>query len=276
MYKEVGNRYEFDGDFEQYLLGVGVSANHIKMMKERKLQADKERYFSIKEDEKKELVSLQKVIGTCRGTVGVSVFENVRTMWNWERKPDRFENWFKRLERMSLDRLKKLYEELDYPVEMAYYKDEDEYFLIGDGNHRTLTAMLLGAEYIKSNVMVKVCDYEKKEKYFAERNFYTKYNISNIISSETGRYKIIFRWRSACYEVNGFESAKANENCYDLINRLSREIERDNRKAELWYKVPVKLRNFLRRFFKDKRFFQYIEKRNPSDINCGGVILCEF
>ncbi len=95
-------------------------------------------------EKEKQLVPLQKVIGTSRGTAG--------------------------------DRVRASYKELGYPVEMVFYKD-DEYFLTSDGNHRTLTVMLLSAESIKANVSVQVCDYAKREKYSAEQEFYAEYDI---------------------------------------------------------------------------------------------------
>lgn len=38
------------------------------------------------------------------------------------------------------------------PVDVNYYTDSDEYFVERDGNHRALTAMLIGAPYIKARV----------------------------------------------------------------------------------------------------------------------------
>lgn len=45
MYRKIGKRYEYEGDFEQYLLDIGVSDNHIEKMKEKKLQEDRNKYF---------------------------------------------------------------------------------------------------------------------------------------------------------------------------------------------------------------------------------------
>ncbi len=45
---------------------------------------------------------------------------------------------------------------------MVYYECDDEYFLTGDGNHRTLTAMLVGSEYILAKVTRVKCDLEKE------------------------------------------------------------------------------------------------------------------
>lgn len=36
MYKEEDNIYVFDGDFEEYLLSIGVDHEHIERMKKKK------------------------------------------------------------------------------------------------------------------------------------------------------------------------------------------------------------------------------------------------
>lgn len=100
---------------------------------------------------------MSKVIGTSRGTVGKSVFENVRIIPDGEREPKRFKGCFDFLNSMTLEELKESYKELFNPVKMVYYKDDEEYYLVTDGNHRTLTAMLLGAEYIRADVTTMYC-----------------------------------------------------------------------------------------------------------------------
>lgn len=276
MYKKEGERYVYDGDFEKFLLDIGVSIEHIKKMKEKILQSDKECYYSsVEYDRQIDLVPLDKVVGTSRGTVGESVFENVRTMLDWEREPTRFDKCFCYLNNMTLEELRKTYEKLSYPVDMVYYKDDDEFFLSSDGNHRTLTAMLLGAQNIRANVTVKYCDKEKRKKYLAEQEFYHKYNVSQILLSYRG-YKIIFIENNTYFEVDGYEMIKSNENCYSVIERLSNEIEKDRKIAEILLKLPNKIINIVRILLKDKRYFQYIEKHHPSDINCEFVCLYDF
>lgn len=209
--------------------------------------------------------------------MGSSVFENVRTMQEGERDYRRFEKCFMFLDRMSFHELIKSYEKLCYPVKMVYYKDDDEYFLITDGNHRTLTAMILGAEYIKADVTVMTWDKEKKEKYLAECEFYNKYNIFKILVSREGRYKIIFNDGNKYYEVNGFRRGRDIESCYGIINRLSVEIEKDRRNMELYLKIPVKVRKVLQYFLRNSRLLQYIEKRYLIlTCNENSIKLCEF
>lgn len=276
MYKKEGERYVYDGDFEKFLLDIGISIEHIKKMKEKILQSDKECYYSSGGYNRQiDLVPLDKVVGTSRGTVGESVFENVRTMLYWEREPTGFDNCFCYLNNMTLEELRKTYEKLHYPVDMVYYKDDDEYYLSSDGNHRTLTAMLLGAQNIRAYVTVKHCDKEKRKKYLAEQKFYHKYSVSQILISYRG-YKIIFIENNTYFEVDGYERIKSNENCYSVIERLSNEIENDRKIAAILLKLPNKIINIVRILLKDKRYFQYIEKQHPSDINCGFVCLCDF
>ena len=127
MYIEDENRvYSFDGDFEQFLLDIGVEAEHIEDMKNKILQADKEIYYNStyfvtgKWERENRLVPLSKVIGTSRGTVGNSVFENVRTMQDGEREPSRFRACFSFLSKMSLNELRESYKNV-LPVETEYY-----------------------------------------------------------------------------------------------------------------------------------------------------------
>jgi len=118
-----------------------------------------------------DLVPMDKVIGTSRGTAGLSVYENVRAMYRGDREPHRFKNCFSFLDKLPLGELRKSYEELYNPVKMVHYVDDDEYFVSSDGNHRTLTAMLVGAEYIRAKVTNGHCDTIKKEKFFCSKEF---------------------------------------------------------------------------------------------------------
>ncbi len=167
MYKDNGNGvYTFNGDLKQFLLDKGVEAEHIEKMKQKKLQHDKFfRYYdsnNVKNDRaerENRLVPLARVIGTSRGTIGASVFDNVRTMKDGKRDSTRFYSCLKFLNKMSLEELRESYKTIS-PVEMEYYTDEDEYYVTSDGNHRTLTAMLVGAEYINANVTPLYCNFE--------------------------------------------------------------------------------------------------------------------
>ena len=241
MYREENETYIFDGDLEQYLLNKGVEAEHINKMKEKKLQRDKERYYNSnylktgKFERENKLVPLSRVIGVSRGTVGKSVFENVRTMKDGEREPYRFQSCFGFLNKMTLEELKESYKKV-FPVEMVYYKEEDEYYLTSDGNHRTLTAMLLGAKYINANVTPLYCDFEKRDKCLAVDKFYDDFNIIQINHSYIG-VEIVFVDDEGCYVVCGF-SDRIDENCHEYISKLSDEIRADIKLVKILERVP--------------------------------------
>ena len=82
---EEKDEWEFDGDLTEYLLQFGESAEHIDKMKNKILVARKD-YYRDFEDTYKKLVPLNKVIGVSRGTVGDSVYENVRKMKKGRKK----------------------------------------------------------------------------------------------------------------------------------------------------------------------------------------------
>ena len=166
----------FDGDFEGYLKDIGVDGEHIKKMQCKILQEDRDRYqdfpdLGSPERDYIQLVPLNKVIGTCRCTVGWSVYENVRKMYRGDREPERFQRCCGYLQELILDELKESYQKLYNPVKMVYYVDDDEYYLSGDGNHRTLMAMLVGAEKIKrlpsvlQNLVLKLQKNDRLEEY---------------------------------------------------------------------------------------------------------------
>ena len=166
-----GQNYEFDGDLEQYLLDKGVSAEHINKMKCKILKQHRKElyeYYDGYGDYKEDTVLLKKVTQVRRGTVGQSVYENVRTL-DGEREKESFEKCLEELDLTTLEEVKKWYEEpyekpnkrLPDSVLMFYYEDVGEYY-VHEGNHRTLTAMLIGAEKIKAKVAV--AHYDKKKK----------------------------------------------------------------------------------------------------------------
>ena len=164
------NKTFFADNLTEYLMQYGVSEEHINAMKSKILEESRDVYQNLAplnspERDYIDLVPLEKVIGTSRGTPGLSFFENVRTMNQGDREPYRFEKCLNFLKKMSLEELQKSYKELHEPVNMVYYVDDDAYFLSNDGNHRTLTAMLVGAKYIRAKVTNAYCDTEKKREF---------------------------------------------------------------------------------------------------------------
>ena len=127
--------YFFTDDLAEYLLKYGISEEHINEMKSKLLEQDRDVYqifpsLDSSERDYIDLVPLEKVIGTSRGTPGWSVFENVRKMNRGDREPYRFENCLSFLEKMSLEELRKSYEKLSSPVTMVYYVDDDNLLLL--------------------------------------------------------------------------------------------------------------------------------------------------
>lgn len=278
MYIDSGNRvYTFNGDLEQFLLDKGVEAEHIQRMKEKKLQRDKERYYdseyikSGKWEREKRLVPLSRVIGTSRGTVGESVFDNVMTMEDGEREPTRFYSCLNFLNKMSLEELRESYKVVA-PVEMEYYTEEDEYYLTSDGNHRTLTAMLVGAEYINANVTPMYCDFVMRDKCLAVDKFYEEFNIIQINYTYINMgVEIVFEDNEGSYVVAGF-SRRTDENCYEYIRKLSDEIYADMKLVRIWRKIPTIVVNILNAFCGNKRIIQYIDKLEFTERNVSGRI----
>lgn len=268
-YDKENNRFVFTDDLTEYLLKYGISIEHINKMKTKILESDRDAYQNFpsldsSESEYVALVPLDKVIGTSRGTVGLSVYENVRTMYHGNRDPYRFWNCLSFLDKLPLGELRKSYEKLYTPVKMVYYVDDDEYFLSSDGNHRTLTAMLVGAEYILAEVTNGHCDPIKKEKFFCSKEFKVKYKIVDIMSSGN-MYDFSFRDDKGIYEICGYPSPKEEEDLFSFLERISKTIDDDVKKVNFIKKMPAIIQKLILYNEKNYRIEQYIHKRYLSD-----------
>lgn len=266
--KENGN-YIFNGDFEEYLISIGVDKNHIENMQRKLLQADRGRYHEFPEINSPErnyiaLVPLDKVIGTCRGSVGQSVYDNVRIMRRGSREPERFEGCLDFLNKMSLDELKQSYANLFHPVHMTYYIDEDEYYLHNDGNHRTLTAMLLGAKYIKATVTNAYLNLSKKEKCECAEAFEQKYGIYRILASGN-IFDITFQDKNGYYEVKGYSGPDYDEDLFAFVDRLSRTIDEEKAFIEELKKLSPTKQQMVLKKEKNPRLEKLLNKEYLSD-----------
>lgn len=251
----------FNGDLTEFLLGYGISIEHIDKMKNKILENSRSIYYNYPPlDSPKtyyiKLVPLDKVIGTSRGTVGLSVYENVRTIHNGERDSSRFTRCLNFLNESSLENLRKSYENLSYPVIMDHYVDDDTYFTTSDGNHRTLTAMLVGAEYIKAKVTDAGCDYTKKEKVLQSKNFEEKYRIVNVFGKR--EFDIWFKDDKGIYEIRGYPGPLVDDDLTSFLERLSITIDNDMKKANKIMKFSPKLQKYILRFVKNSRIKQYV------------------
>lgn len=222
----------------------------------------------------KRLVPLSKVIGTSRGTVGQSVFENVRHMEDGEREPSRFQSCFSFSNKMTLEELRESYKNVA-PVDMDYYMEEDEYYLSNEGNHRTLTAMLLGAEFINTNVTIKHCNFEKRDKCLAADKFYDNYGIVQINQTYFNRIEILFKGKNDIYAVEGFQ-IRREENCFEYISLLSKEIEKDFEYVKKLRRLPTIIRNIVLKCCKNKRIMQYFHKMKGTRSYYSNVRIYEY
>lgn len=251
----------FNGDLTEFLLSYGISIEHIDKMKNKILEDSRNIYYnyppldSPKTDYIK-LVPLDKVIGTSRGTVGLSVYENVRTMHNGERDSSRFTRCLNFLNKLSLEELRKSYENLSYPVIMDHYVNDDTYFITDDGNHRTLTAMLVGAKYIKAKVTDAECDYIKREKVMQCKKFEEKYRIVNIFGER--EFDIWFKDDKGIYEIRGYPGPLVDDDLTSFLERLSITIDNDMKKVNKIMKFSPKLQKYILRFVKNSRIKQYV------------------
>ena len=262
---EEKDEWEFDGDLTEYLLQFGVSAEHIDKMKNKILVARKDYYHDFEDTYKntyKKLVPLNKVIGVSRGTVGDSVYENVRKMKKVERKKERFEACFEYLEKMPLEELKKSYEKLTRPVKMVYYECDDEYFLTGDGNHRTLTAMLVGSEYILAKVTRVKCDLEKRKKFIPSKEIENKYNIVKLRKHMCNniKYSIVFKDDEGEYTIYGYPMIEKNEDFFEYLKRIDKTLDNDLKKINFVRRLPKIVQNIILIGDKNNRVKQYITR----------------
>lgn len=268
-YDKENEVYFFTDDLAEYLLKYGINEECINEMKNKILEQDRDvyqRFPSLDSSERDyiDLVPLEKVIGTSRGTPGLSVFENVRIMNRGDREPSRFEDCLSFLEKMSLEELRKSYGELYYPVKMVYYVDDDVYFLSGDGNHRTLTAMLVGSKYIRAKVTNGHCDAKKKKKYLCSKEFKLKYKIVDIMSLGN-IYDISFKNDKGIYEICGYPGPRNDEDLFSFLNRISKMIDEDIKKVNYIKKMPTIIQKMILHYEQNYRINQYINKKYLSE-----------
>lgn len=261
--------WEFDGDFEKYLLKIGVDIDHVKKMKSKIMKKYDEALFkNVRSSIKGEiLIPLSKVIGTNRCTPNQSVFENVRIMRDIERKHSSFEYFLQKAENDYQSCLR-YFQELNDSVYMLYIRNTDEYFLCGNGNHRTLSAMLLGAENILAKI-TQECDLDivKYQQSEIEKDFYNKYGIEKIQKVKAHELSITFVENGIHYIVSGFDY-DPELTFEEVISYLSTCIDKDLKTVSFLQCLPTILRKILLStlYSKRKRIDNYLHKKtNPTD-----------
>lgn len=160
---------EYDGDLEKDLIQIGVSKEHIEKMK-NEIILPTPMYYPVNSSLCREtkLVPLNRVVAFSRGNAGKSVFENVRSIKKGEREPYKFADCWSHID--SLNGIVQMHNSFESgnwnePIKMVHEITKDVYFVSVNGNHRTLMAKLLGAPYIKANVLEVTTDNPASEKY---------------------------------------------------------------------------------------------------------------
>ena len=161
-------------NLEKFLLGIGLEQNDIDHAKNTILVSPHPDDYYITSSgctTKITVIPVSKIIGTNRSTSGNSIYENIRCIPDTGLDYSKFQRCFNEFSNYnSLKEWQSSFCTEIEPIRADYYPDTDEYFICGDGNHRTLTAMLIGAPYIKAKVCVRECNYYIKERYDIEQS----------------------------------------------------------------------------------------------------------
>ena len=241
---------------------MGVSKEHIKRMKDKKLYNDKLKYYESYEANRYEtLVPLEKVIWTSRADYGWSVYENVRKMHTGDREPTRFQMCFSHKKDKKFQEFCESFEKDIEPVNLVHFVEDDEYSVSSDGNHRTLTAMLIGAKKIKAKVCDCHIDYVKKARYEISRAFYQKYGIEKIVDEYYSLYTIYFQDKNGIFSVMGYPKYSVSSSLESYLDELGHTIEDDFKKATFIQRFPEFMQNIILNFKKNRRVLQIINKR---------------
>ncbi|WP_455931443.1 hypothetical protein [Priestia aryabhattai] len=158
--------------FEEKLLSVGVSKEHISFLKQNKLKSLGElaEFFELGKVEEVKLVPVSKIKGLngLRGASNYSWLDHADGKAGnlCKRRLDSFQ---KKLDNTSLDSFRKWFESDEFlnthdKVQFNYYDKYDEYY-VGNGNHRTLWAKLVDAKYINARVVTHHYNFVKHENY---------------------------------------------------------------------------------------------------------------
>ena len=219
-------------------------------------------------------VPVNKIIGTSRSTPGLSVYENVRCVPDDKRDYTKFQRCFKEfIHHNSLEAWRQSFADDIEAIPMSYYADADEYFVSKDENHRTLTAMLIGAPLIKAKVYTRKCDYYMKERYDIEQAFKQKYNIKmlqgNLMHSQC-HIRIYFSNPDRI--ISGF-IMDGSDSQINNINLLAAQIEKDQKTCCFLNKIKNEtVKSFLVKMasannYRIPQYYKpYHNKTNPPEI----------
>lgn len=241
-YSEKDNSMIYDGDLGGDLITFGVCPKHILDMKNTVVKDIPEFILDCEGKEHPQLVPLSKVVGFSRGAPGKTIFENVQATACDQRDSRRLADCLSYLQRYgNIQELFSSYEEMDVrirgcAVRMYHEKKNDEYYVMDNGNHRTLIAKLAGAPYIQALVTEAVVDDVKTERIRRCRSIYAKYSILIIkmvyINVSKVEYQIIFDNNGNSFQVVGYKDILSQTDIDKRIASFSEALHRDFRLVE--------------------------------------------
>lgn len=187
--------FNFSCNLTEFLSSRGVSLEVIKESKNKILETNyRELYSEITHDHDIRLVPTKQLVGTSRSEPWTSLYDNINIIKNkpGALKHKTIEFNLNKLDELGIEKLRLSYAQLIEPVCITYYKDEDVYFVNRDGNHRSLVAMLIGAEYIRAHLDICRCNFEKKSYYNKIiRKFKDNYKITKICAATGNEYNLL-------------------------------------------------------------------------------------
>lgn len=230
--------YEFEGDFEKFLLEVGVSSEHIYKMKNKIMQDIDLLYYKCDDatsEPKIMSVPVNKIIGVRRAIPDVSVFENIRKIYRATSfSNSKMEDCLNYANMMSYEDLKLSYSNLPDPVHIAHIIETDEYYLYGEHNHTTMCAIVFDAPFINAKVIDYHLNSKKVSNYKAMIDFYKEFNIDKIEKEVFSDYiRIVFNDNQQPFCIN-YGSVNVNSTFDDIIFQLREKLVTDKKSLKMY------------------------------------------
>lgn len=139
-------------NLEIYFLSKGVTKEHIKRIKTKILENNKNCIYRRSNKIEYEKICVNKIIGIERIYQKGMLWDIINKFKNDDIDRERLEAQFERLEELGLEETQDSFSNLPFPIIADYYVEDDEYYVTNDGTHRTLMAMLIDAKYIHAEV----------------------------------------------------------------------------------------------------------------------------
>lgn len=257
--------YEFDGDFEKFLLNVGVPLDHINNMKNKILQNTEllELLCDPKEDDPKVMnVPVNKIIGVRRAEPNKSVFDNIIKF----NRCDNFSNTkmigcLDFANKMTYEDLKKSYSKLYDPVQLAYITEIDKYYLNGEHNHTTMCALIFDAPLIRAEVKSYSLNSQKVDNYKSMLQFFKEFNIAGIEKEDfSNKIRIVFKENSQLFCIN-YGRINENDTFHNIMLQLREMLTTDKKAVKIYGILRFGLlKKIWYKFFLSNRQREYIDK----------------